>query len=630
MTTHQLDPSHTLNARTSNVAVATSAPFSNSTRILLSSSGGSNSAGTYQKKLALRLRELQLEKQALRTAHNATTQICSLPDDVLSLIFLDLASMEAEPRVIRHCFAKKQSWVPQTNICRRWREVAIGCASLWTSPLFHWKMPEWGPIMVDRSQQAPLTLKLIQNPLGSTPDPTSSKALSAISGRLRVVEIQSRNFASAKLSVLLSHCQWSTAPMLENLTIDNLSEGSNRASGADTFPDNFLLGGTPSLRKLEVLCCFVEWSKLPVYNVPQMTHLSLANGKGAEDQYRPSVKALADALRAMPLLESLKLVEFIPSGEEPAYPARTTLLTVTSLTVMDSGKRIKHFFDTIDIPDYAYIDVHDRTDARPEEIEAQFLSILASLKPGPLSDTKPSLLDGIQKLDVTFGGDGLKHKLWTFKMWPVADDDASKPETFKFTYQDSAWFPERVDSIRVLQLFDLDPLEILNLTGGEQVRTDAWRRVFAPLPNLKEITLGKGTHFGRFARAMRLGQYEPATESGEPTKGAQAFPSLSKLNFSEVDLNMKRSLKKKKAINPFIKFCDVMKERSQTSAPIIELSMRKCKNIVEADKRALEAAGASRLRVQWDKREDVTSESETLRWYSDVLAESSDDAGLQI
>ncbi|KAF5333438.1 hypothetical protein D9611_002737 [Ephemerocybe angulata] len=517
-----MDPSKTSNARTSNVTVATSTPFSNSTRILLTSSRQSTPS-TYQQKLALRLHEIQLEKQALRTAHNSTTKICSLPDEVLSRIFLDLQELAS----IERRGAKKQSWVSKTNICRRWREVAIGCASLWTSPYFAYNMQEWAAIMLDRSKQAPLTLNLDEYALLSDnpPDPTSSKGslLSGIAGRLRVVKIQ-----STYDSELLSHCQWSTAPILESLTIDNPS-GRFGSIGGSIIPDNFLLGGLPSLKKLEILFCFVEWSKLPIHNVPLMTHLSLAGSdKDTQDPNRPSAKALADALRAMPLLESLALVEYLPvNGENPAYPTRTTLPALTSLKLVDSGKRIKHFLDTIALPESASIDIHDRTKvAHSDDIKAQFLGVIACLETGPRANINPSILDGVRRLDVSFGGPNLLNDNWVYKMWPVIDDDTSKPETFKFTYQDPSDRLVAADKLQLLQVFNLDPLETLLVDGCNAVRTDGWRRVFASLPNLKEITLNNGTHFGRFVRAMRLGQLGTDTSVSGESAGPQAFPSL--------------------------------------------------------------------------------------------------------
>ncbi|KAF6745117.1 hypothetical protein DFP72DRAFT_856824 [Ephemerocybe angulata] len=93
---------------------------------------------------------------------------------------------------------------------------------------------------------------------------------------------------------------------------------------------------------------------------------------------------------------------------------------------------------------------------------------------------------------------------------------------------------------------------------------------------------------------------------------AQAFPSLSTLKFLKIDFNMKRTLQKRKAINLFVKFCDVMKKRGMR-----ELS--------KADRQALKTATRRKLRVKWDGREKIVSGTAQLRYYPQYLVESSDD-----
>ncbi|KAF6761991.1 hypothetical protein DFP72DRAFT_1147895 [Ephemerocybe angulata] len=635
MTTHQMDSPGTLNTPTGEVVAAASTPFSNSTQILLASTKGPDTT-KYREELALRLHELELEEQALRTSHNSVTQICRLSDEVLGRIFLGLALMaRQETRYIFYLSsAEKLRWVPQTNICRHWREVAIRCTSLWTRPVFNEKMPEWATIMLARSKQLPLTLNLNEDALGSPPDPTNIKALSTIAGRLRVVNIQSSDYGDG-LSKLLSHCQWSTAPMLESLTVDNsYADCMPYSRGKDPFPKVFLLGRTPSLRILEVLFCYVKWSKLPVYNVPQMTHLSLAGGEETQSKKRPSTQEFLNTLLAMPLLESLKLVNFLPiARNKQPQPTRTTLpARLTDVELEDSGANITRFFNTVALPRSATVKVFDRT-KKPSsnQIKAQILSAKLCLESqsGPQTAIRPSILNGVRKLEAKYVYlDSDRKKKTVFKMWPLIDDDPENPATFKFKYKDDADYKTRGVNLHLLQeVFDLVPLEMLILEGGSHVCTDTWRTVFAPLPNLKEIKLVGDTHFGRFVRAIRLGKVRIVDPTATPPRiKPLAFPSLSKLTFSGIDLDLKRTQQKKKAVSPFKKFCQLMETRSASSAPIHEVIIEDCKNIAIREKWRLEAS-APRMHVQWDEKEHAASTWATLEHSPESLAESSDDAG---
>ncbi|KAF6761979.1 hypothetical protein DFP72DRAFT_1147857 [Ephemerocybe angulata] len=613
MATQQMEPHQPLNVPSGEVVAAASTPFSNSTQILLASTKRPDTT-KYREELALRLHELELEEQALKTSHNSVTPICCLPDELLVLIFLELALMvrqEFDTRYgIWHSGAEKLRWVPQINICRHWREVAIRCTGLWMRPVFNKKMPEWAAIMLDRSKQAPLALNLNENALGSPPDPTNIKALSTIAGRLRA---------------------WSTAPMLESLTVDNSYAGCMPYSrGKDLFPKVFLLGGTPALRKLEVLFCYVKWSKLPVHNVPQLTHLSLAGGEETQDGNRPTTQEFLDALLAMPLLESLKLVNFLPDEESPKLSRTTLPVSLTCVKLEDSGTIITRFFDTVALPSSAIVKVYDRREkAEPDEIKAQILSAKLCLESGPQTAIHTSIVNGVRKLNAEYvylncnsGGKTV------FKMWPLADDDPKKLATFEFTYKDDANYKERLDNLHLLQeVFDLAPLEMFTLEGGSHVHTDTWRRIFVSLPNLKEIKLVGDTHFGRFVRAIRLGQVRIVNPTVTPPRiKALAFPSLSKLTFSEVDLNLKRTQKKTKAESPFRKFGRLMRTRSTSSAPIPEVIIEECKNITTGEKARLDAYYVPRMRVQWDGKEHAASTWATLEHSPESLAESSDES----
>ncbi|EAU82732.1 hypothetical protein CC1G_10637 [Coprinopsis cinerea okayama7 len=111
--------------------------------------------------LDLRIYELKIRRSQL-------TAVSRLPDGVLRRVFRLLRrSAEERPPSTRDVYndfrqdwhAKMKSWIVVTHVCRRWRLIALECASLW-STWSHFCGPSWLATAISRSKNVPITLEI--------------------------------------------------------------------------------------------------------------------------------------------------------------------------------------------------------------------------------------------------------------------------------------------------------------------------------------------------------------------------------------------------------------------------------------------------------------------------------------
>ncbi|TFK64878.1 hypothetical protein BDN72DRAFT_825147, partial [Pluteus cervinus] len=107
---------------------------------------------------------LQEGIRALYAFRNTFTPVYRLPPEVLSWIFTLVQQMADNeiPKSSLHRMdlgRRLPSWVIVTHVSQHWRNVGIGCASLWSSissPYPEWIKEEWSR----RSKASPLDLNL--------------------------------------------------------------------------------------------------------------------------------------------------------------------------------------------------------------------------------------------------------------------------------------------------------------------------------------------------------------------------------------------------------------------------------------------------------------------------------------
>ncbi|TEB23247.1 hypothetical protein FA13DRAFT_1599255, partial [Coprinellus micaceus] len=93
---------------------------------------------------------LEADLQVIRSSQNAYSLSSRLPNEVLEKIFLEHATnvywdWEEDTKL---------RWFRVAQVCRRWREVAVSSAPLWSTIIL--SHPEFMKLMVARSKRMPL------------------------------------------------------------------------------------------------------------------------------------------------------------------------------------------------------------------------------------------------------------------------------------------------------------------------------------------------------------------------------------------------------------------------------------------------------------------------------------------
>lgn len=230
---------------------------------------------------------------AVHTLMNRLVPIHRLPDDV----FMEILSYVA------HTWSPPHMWFPVTHVCRRWREVALQCSSLWTTVNIH--NDEHALACIERSGTRPiriiwqssddedeLSFTLPQRFLDLT-------APVAVSSRVEEVDIKA-------LDVETLHADIVDFP---NLRFLSLSHGESMSSAdfvlADMHPDSFQRSSR--LQTLKLSSVKIPWSS-PLFS-EHLRVLHISNWETA-----PFASELLLALQRCPALEELRIHDAGPQA----------------------------------------------------------------------------------------------------------------------------------------------------------------------------------------------------------------------------------------------------------------------------------------------------------------------------
>lgn len=228
----------------------------------------------YRDKLNQRMAHLKSEIQALEGCYNSVSWPNRLPPEILSQIFILVASYS------RSRYGREDlKWVSVTHVCRHWRQTALDCLALWTDLSF--VNAEFTRVMIKRSQSAPLSVCYGWND-EKIPFDVLSDAL-AMTQRLRSIILASCREPGERLALdpLLSVIA-RTAPALEHLEVYVFD---NRQPV--TLPTKFLEGTAPNLKCLRLNNIrFLRWNDLPLPR-PALTRLEIGDEVAFYSNHNP-------------------------------------------------------------------------------------------------------------------------------------------------------------------------------------------------------------------------------------------------------------------------------------------------------------------------------------------------------
>ncbi|KAF8653238.1 hypothetical protein AX16_004067 [Volvariella volvacea WC 439] len=212
----------------------------------------------------------------LRRHKNSLQPLSKLPAELITEIItiliekdIDAVADALDGASTHHHNAKFFTWLPATQFCTHWRDVALNNKGLWT----HIWMTnvELFKAFLERSGDMPLHIDTWRNRASASAYDQMSSLLAENMHRVRSLRIW-RRFAGHKISRIHGR----PAPKLEVLELHGLRSRRVRRSNREIefrAPD---LGVMPKLRRLKIQSCLQkDWAPLLPSSLPTVTHLSI-------------------------------------------------------------------------------------------------------------------------------------------------------------------------------------------------------------------------------------------------------------------------------------------------------------------------------------------------------------------
>jgi hypothetical protein len=267
------------------------------------------------KRIEEEIEALEAAIRAWKGRHNTLSITARLPPEILVTIFKFVVSNNLHPV---YPPVKRLGWINVTYVCALWRHAALECPSLWTTiPFTH---PQWTEEMLARSKMAPLTV--VTNVHKNNPRHVQSvrAALTRI-GQIRELTIaEGDSYQENPLNQILADLV-NPAPVLESLSVSYLNQGSE----VRMLPQRLFSGEAPRLRKLALRNCSLAW------DAPILHPLTSCRLHSMPLTARPTMGQFIAALRGMPNLQTLELLDILPIGSSLGAALETGSESMISL-----------------------------------------------------------------------------------------------------------------------------------------------------------------------------------------------------------------------------------------------------------------------------------------------------------
>ncbi|KZV68086.1 hypothetical protein PENSPDRAFT_736148 [Peniophora sp. CONT] len=311
---------------------------------------------------------MSIQLSAAKSRLNAFCSVYKLPSELLGYIFEFLAAVS--PVGGR---GRRWGWVNVTHVNRRFRDVALASASLWSSLSIDGDTP-WN-IFLPRSRQAPLTI------YGDATKATTPY----FPHLLRNVERIQAIYVDEITSLPSPDHSWlsitrETVPELRSLTLEMSQVDMDSGKFDCTLDQQFLLQGSPKLQHLELAGIRIPWTLPSPLN---LLSLSLTSWN-LFDKWDYSVQDVFRFLQdSVPALQYLRLWEAIPSVriEIPQTPITLPSLRMFWLIDFHGDSRCIDLWASLSLPPTCsvYIETDSLDGMGEEEDEDQAIQDLVKL-----------------------------------------------------------------------------------------------------------------------------------------------------------------------------------------------------------------------------------------------------------
>ncbi|TEB31496.1 hypothetical protein FA13DRAFT_330577 [Coprinellus micaceus] len=496
--------------------------FSHNTQALLGAHGVLQ-PHTHRKRLTARIQHLKSEIHALEGCYNSLSLPNSLPPEILSNIFLCLL-LDVRTNIGGLTAEESMEWVRVTYVCRHWREVALGCQTLWAHLSF--ASPEFTEIMLARAKNAPLHVESFDDWGRPRTFEILGRVLSQTE-RLRVVRLRffDRYVDAGTFTSILSNLI-SPAPLLETLSLS-----CHHETPPTQLPVAFTAGpnAAPKLTYLYLLNVAVpSWDSLPLARGLTTLYLDTEIDDSLPNPGRPTWRQLLGSLSSMPSLQELILHRFLPQDRPPSSQAPSTplhLANIESLILTDSTPSIEALLKSVLIPNTAYVRL-----------------VMIDLP----------AIDPIRKLVSAFARSCNFQARTALREFQVGEDDgpdfhwtshSTSPGTHppQFNASLSSALDRGGRTAEILPVLkeqlDLSQLTSLTVAHHSSLTVADWKATFAGLPHLSTISLESCIVPYAFLKTLAS---EPSTlerdsmERDSTIPPQPNFPSLTRLALEEV------------------------------------------------------------------------------------------------
>ncbi|KAJ2921808.1 hypothetical protein H1R20_g15288, partial [Candolleomyces eurysporus] len=547
-------------------------------------------AQTIREEVDQRIAELESEIRALKTHRNLVADTSLLPPEILSNIFIALR------RIVANGYSYRSSWVRVTHVCRHWRAVALDCPALWSDLLF--VNPKGTEVMLQRAKNAPLTVKFAAYP--ATFNDILCKIASQ-TGRLREVELRSGSNTTLELPIILS-CFESTAPILEKLVLQGVEiyyrTGSDKYH---TLPADFLRGGAPSLRHLDVTRFAIHWDALPLSTT--LTHLRLEN---VVLENRPTQASFLKSLTSLLRLETMILKACLPRSGDALHLGSLpiTLPSLRILELQDFAAELRQFFTATQIPNKARVDI-ELSDGNPElESLGSLLSALRTSwihsKDMDLDAGSNSIQSGILDLRIV---DAMMRYVPRIMCWfsnhdlPPNFGVENPPANLVVSLASGSAMGINLVLSAIAARLDISSLQSLKIASNYILVTNELLALFKDLTKLDKIAVWKSYDtLSKFFKTLK-----------KKHEHAPSFPALHSIDLHGIDFDEDRTGDSIKAVLPLI---FALKSREKSHPTIKQFTMTQCINFLEDHWEALCEVLPEETEKYWDEVEDIVEQSD--------------------
>ncbi|KAI0262708.1 hypothetical protein BC834DRAFT_889975 [Gloeopeniophorella convolvens] len=526
-----------------------------------------------------------LHVRTLKSRRNSLLPISKLSAELLVRVFVSHSFQQP------HGDGGRLGWITTTHVCRRWRQVALDNASLWTAINFNMGS-KWAAEMLSRAGPRPLEVSL-QGARSLGDWETVSHHLHH-TRTMRLLYLHPE--ATGHITKILSM----PAPILEELDIRFLDHQTSPNCRHLEVGNRLFTGQAPRLSRISLHRLANPWRFLPRGSLTTL-HLvfkksDLQKGTSTAISWENLMGFISDNQSIHQL--SLDFCLPPPSSTWSLQHRAIELPRLHYLSLGGQGISVFKFLASIKFPQSVRLEVHSLS-TRPTGADLHFLMALLSVHFGAPGS------EPLQSFCLCFPGSSTKKlEIWARETSPQKSDTYSSDEYFTgwdelprsrlhLTLESES---EHSCDLRtflrdVFFMLPIAKLKYLRLEVSDVFESGDWTAMFGRCTLVNDIEI-MGRGFNTIAKALSTPGPPPATATPpvsapttaptrtvvppsitKPVHGFYLFPRFTRLSVAAVDLTRERA----KNVPGHLLLEKLVTDRMRSDTPLTKVSILNCK-----------------------------------------------------